>query len=168
MEVVRRPQHGFTLIELMVTIAVAALLGLVALPNLANMIDASRTSVLVNKFQQDVAWARNQAVTAHIPVQIVLGPGNCQWTTQTGSYSGGSTSWTTSTEHSMTVAQASSSSGATCQFSTGTATTLTLSFNSQGFVSSAPSVTVTAPKGQTWSLQVLASGSVLINSGSAS
>ncbi|MGC9237848.1 MAG: pilus assembly FimT family protein, partial [Thiomonas sp.] len=55
-------QRGFTLVEMLVTIAIAALLGVMVVPNLIDMVDSGKTSVLVNKFPQDVAWARNQAV----------------------------------------------------------------------------------------------------------
>ena len=70
-----RPAQGFTLVELMVTIAVAAILGLLVVPDLVSTVDASKTSVLVNQFPQDVAWARNQAVTTQQPVRMLLGPG---------------------------------------------------------------------------------------------
>ncbi|MGE0070093.1 MAG: Tfp pilus assembly protein FimT/FimU, partial [Thiomonas sp.] len=37
--------RGFTLIEMMVTIAIAALLGLLVVPNLVSMVDSGKTSV---------------------------------------------------------------------------------------------------------------------------
>jgi prepilin-type N-terminal cleavage/methylation domain-containing protein len=122
----RQKSVGFTLIEMMVTIAIAALLGLMVVPNLVSMVDSGRTSVLVNKFPQDVAWARNQAVTTQQPVTITLG----------ASITGGNTQ--------------------------------TLTFDSQGFINTAPTIVVKASQGQTWTLQVLASGSVILNANTAS
>ncbi len=154
------PQRGFTLIELMVTIAVAAILGMLVVPNLVSLVQSGQTSVLVNKFPQDVAWARNQAVTTQQPVVMTLGPGNCVWATTVGG--------TTSAEHSMTAANVSAQyPGVTCTI-TG-ATSQALTFTTQGFVSNSPSITVTTANGQqTWTMQVLASGSVILNSNTAS
>lgn len=142
----------------MITLAIAAILGLLVVPNLVNMFDAGKTAVLVNKFPQDVAWARNQAVTTQQPVVITLGPG-CVWSTSVGGM--------VNAEHSMTAAQiASSYPGVNCTLSGGN--TQTLTFDSQGFVNTAPTITITAARGQTWVLQVLGSGSVLLNANTAS
>ncbi len=154
-----RHPGGFTLIELLVTIAVAALLGMLVVPNLVSMVQSGKTSVLVNKFPQDVAWARNQAVTTQQPVVMTLGPGNCVWATTVGG--------TPSAEHSMTATSVSAQyPGVTCTI-TG-ATSQTLAFTTQGFVSNAPTITVTTANGQqTWTMQVLSSGSVILNSNTA-
>ncbi len=154
-----RPLRGFTLIEMMVTIAIAAILGIMVVPNLINMVDSGKTSVLVNKFPQDVAWARNQAVTTQQPVVITLGPTACTWSTSVGG--------TVSAEHSLTAAQLNATyPNVTCTTSGGNSQTLT--FDSQGFINTAPTITVTARQGQTWTLQVLASGSVILNANTAS
>lgn len=154
-----RSSRGFTLIEMMVTIAIAAILGLMVVPNLVRMVDSGKTSVLVNKFPQDVAWARNQAVTTQQPVVLTLGPGNCVWSTSVGG--------TVSAEHSMTAAQLSASyPNVNCTITGGNSQTL--NFDSQGFINTAPTITVTAAQGQVWTLQVLASGSVILNANTAS
>lgn len=91
-----RSHRGFTLIELMVTIGIAAILGLLVVPNLVSMVDSGKTAVLVNKFPQDVAWARNQAVTTQQAVEIDLtgiAANSCTWNTQVGGQPSG--------EHSM-------------------------------------------------------------------
>ncbi|MGE0070865.1 MAG: GspH/FimT family pseudopilin [Thiomonas sp.] len=144
---------------MMVTIAIAALLGLLVVPNLVSMVDSGKTSVLVNKFPQDLAWARNQAVTTQQPVTITLGGNTCTWSTSVGG--------AISAEHSMTPAQlAATYPNVSCTTTGGNSQTLT--FNSQGFIDAAPTITVTAAKGQTWTLQVLASGSVILNANTAS
>ena len=155
----KRFSGGFTLIEMMVTIAIAALLGLMVVPNLIDMVDSGKTSVLVNKFPQDVAWARNQAVTTQQPVTITLGPTSFTWSTSVGG--------SVSAEHSMTATQLTTSyPNVTCTITGGNSQTLT--FDTQGFINAAPTITVTAGQGQTWTLQMLASGSVILNANTAS
>uniref|UniRef100_E6PKK2 Putative Tfp pilus assembly protein, major pilin PilA n=1 Tax=mine drainage metagenome TaxID=410659 RepID=E6PKK2_9ZZZZ len=160
--------RGFTLIELMVTIAVAAMLGALGVPDLVSMIQSSKTSVLVNKFPQDVAWARNLAVTTQQPVVMKLGPGNCMWTTTVGGNPN------PNAEHSMTNA-ATQYPGVTCTTTANAPTTGDLVFNSQGFITDgvggppiSPTITVSTANGQTWMMQVLSSGSVILNSNTAS
>ena len=151
--------RGFTLIEMMVTIAVAAILGLLVVPNLIDMVDAGKTSVLVNKFPQDVAWARNQAVTTQQAVTMTLGANTCTWSTSVGG--------TVSAEHSMTSQQLTATyPGVACTIQKAPSQTMT--FTSQGFINMAPTITITARQGQTWTLQVLASGSVILNANTAS
>uniref|UniRef100_E6PLY8 Putative Tfp pilus assembly protein, major pilin PilA n=1 Tax=mine drainage metagenome TaxID=410659 RepID=E6PLY8_9ZZZZ len=153
-----RHPGGFTLIELLVTIAVAAMLGMLVVPNLVSMVQSGKTSVLVNKFPQDVAWARNLAVTTQQPVVMTLGPGNCVWSTTVAG--------TQNAEHSM-LNPSTQYPGATCTISG--AASQTLSFTAQGFVSNSPTITVTTPNNQqTWTMQVLSSGSVILNSNTAS
>jgi prepilin-type N-terminal cleavage/methylation domain-containing protein len=160
MSLIKSRQTGFTLIEMMVTIAIAALLGLMVVPNLVSMVDSGKTSVLVNKFPQDVAWARNQAVTTQQPVTITLGANNtCTWSTSVGG--------TVIAEHSMSPTQiANSYPNVSCSITGGN--TQTLTFDSQGFINTAPTIVVKASQGQTWTLQVLASGSVILNANTAS
>jgi prepilin-type N-terminal cleavage/methylation domain-containing protein len=159
MPAVKARQAGFTLIELMVTIGIAAILGVMVVPNLIDMVDSGKTSVLVNKFPQDVAWARNQAVTTQQPVILTLGPSNCLWSISVGGV--------VQPEHSLTQQQFSASyPNVQCTISGGSSQTLT--FNTQGFISAAPSITMKAGQGQTWNLQMLSSGTVILNSNTAS
>jgi len=159
-----RRHRGFTLIEMMVTIAVAAILGVMVVPNLIDMVDSGKTSVLVNKFPQDVAWARNQAVTTQQTVSMTLPSSGCDWQT---TVNGNAVA-----EHSMSNAS-TLYPGVQCQITNPPATGKMI-FDSQGFVSdgnnnpAAPIITVTAARGQTWTMQVLASGSVILNANTAS
>jgi len=164
-----RFRRGFTLVELMVTIAIAALLGVLVVPNLIDMIDSGKTSVLVNTFAQDVAWARNQAVTTQQPVEIDLtgiATNACTWTTLVGGQAVAA--------HSLTAAQfAARYPGVSCSIQQAPATGR-LVFDNQGFITdgngnaAAPVITVTAKQGQTWTMQLLGSGSVILNSNTAS
>ena len=163
--------RGFTLIELVVTLAVAVLLGLLGVPDLVATVDAGRTAVLVNQFPQDVAWARNQAVTTQRPVQMLLGPGpDCVWTVQTGAYQpGGGIAWTTEDAHSMTPAQVAAQFPNVHCPALPSGSPLTVNFDSQGFLDAAvPVITVTDAHGQSWTLLVLASGTVITNADTAS
>lgn len=163
----RQKLHGFTLIELLVTIGIAALLGVMVVPNLIDMVDSGKTSVLVNKFPQDVAWARNQAVTTQQTVSMALSNSSCDWQTTVG------TSTSPVAEHSMSNAS-TAYPGVQCQI-TNPPSSGTLVFTPQGLVTdgpggnpASPTITVTAKQGQTWILQVLASGTVILNSNTAS
>jgi prepilin-type N-terminal cleavage/methylation domain-containing protein len=160
-----RSIRGFTLIELMVTIGIAAILSLMVVPNLIDMVDSGKTSVLVNKFPQDVAWARNQAVTTQQTVSMALSSSGCDWQTTVGA--------TAQAEHSMSNA-ATEYPGVQCKITNPPASG-TLFFTPQGLVTdgpggtpASPTITVTAKQGQTWILQMLGSGTVILNSNTAS
>ena len=164
---------GFTLIELLVTIAVGVLLGLIAIPNLVSMMDSGKTSVLVNQFPQDVAWARNQAVAGQSTVSITLSDNGCNWATSVTAANG--TVNPADAEHSMSSTQfAASYPGVSCSIS-GAPSSGVLAFDTQGFITDgaggspvSPTIVVTAARGQTWTLQVLASGTVLVNANTSS
>ena len=59
---VRREAKGFTLIELMVTLTIAAILLMVAVPNISQMIASSAVSSNVNSFLADMRFARSEAI----------------------------------------------------------------------------------------------------------
>ena len=165
--------RGFTLIELMVVITILAMLLLIAAPAVSNAIQNARTSALVHRLPQDVAWVRSKASSSPVPYQIVIGPG-CQWLVQQGSYDAtGALTWsatatTETTAHSLSTA-ATDYPSATCTLS-GAGTQQAIQFNRQGQISNsvAPTVTIASGNGQVWVLQVLLSGLVLLNAGTSS
>ena len=55
--------HGFTLIELIVTLAVSSILAASAFPNLSGLIAQERTVILTNTLAGALAYARSEAVT---------------------------------------------------------------------------------------------------------
>jgi type IV fimbrial biogenesis protein FimT len=55
--------HGFTVIELMVTIVLAAILVAVAAPSLQNMLQNNRAAAIANDLITSLRFARSEAVT---------------------------------------------------------------------------------------------------------
>ncbi|MFQ6370127.1 GspH/FimT family pseudopilin [Shewanella sp. YIC-542] len=64
-------QHrGFTLVELMVTIAVAAILLSVGVPSLKSLYDGYRGRSEISRIEQSLAFARNQAISYGMTVFV--------------------------------------------------------------------------------------------------
>ena len=62
--------HGFTLIELIVTMAVIAILFAVAAPDIMFTTSSNRLTDQYNDMRGDFAFARNEAITLNLPVTI--------------------------------------------------------------------------------------------------
>ncbi|EGQ63334.1 pilin signal sequence domain protein, partial [Acidithiobacillus sp. GGI-221] len=74
---------GFTLIELMITIAVAAIILAVAIPDVSIWMVRARIQAAAGKLQQDINWAKGYAIRSGYPVNVsVQGGGGsaCAWT----------------------------------------------------------------------------------------
>jgi type IV fimbrial biogenesis protein FimT len=70
--------RGFTLIELMVTLAVLAILAAVAVPNMQSFLDRSKLDLIVQDLTSSIALARTEAVKRGQRVMILgkdTGPG---------------------------------------------------------------------------------------------
>lgn len=63
-------EKGFTLIELIVTLLVLAILFLVALPNLSGFVAQSRLDSVKNKLISSIALARSEAIKRGVPIAI--------------------------------------------------------------------------------------------------
>ncbi len=59
---------GFTLIELLITLSVASILALTALPNLSALIAQERSTVLTNSLAHALAYARTEAITKNMTI----------------------------------------------------------------------------------------------------
>jgi len=71
----RLPGPGFTLLELMITLAVAAVLGAVATPSFTALLDHQRLQAAARHLQADIALARQEAARRGQPVTLQFEPG---------------------------------------------------------------------------------------------
>lgn len=67
-----RTQAGFTLIELMVVIAVAAVLLAIAVPSFRSLTQINRAAGEVNALSNDLQFARAEAIKEGLPVSICV------------------------------------------------------------------------------------------------
>lgn len=61
---------GFTLIELMVTVAVVAIIAVVAVPNLVSLVQANRISSLTDEMSASLQHARSEAIRRNAQVTV--------------------------------------------------------------------------------------------------
>ncbi|MDM1276961.1 prepilin-type N-terminal cleavage/methylation domain-containing protein [Acinetobacter indicus] len=67
-----RKSQGFTLIELMVTIAVLAIVAMIAAPSFGNMVAKQRLNILARDFADLITDARGQAIASRKNITIKL------------------------------------------------------------------------------------------------
>lgn len=63
-----RRQHGFTMIELMVTVAVLAIVLTVAVPSFANLVNGNRLNAQANLLLAAIEYAKTEAVKANATI----------------------------------------------------------------------------------------------------
>lgn len=143
-------QRGFSLIELMVTVTVIAVLLILVTPSFSNSVANSRERGVVQKFTQDFDWSRSVATTRTVTLTLNA---DCSWSA--------SVDGVVDTSHSMTSAALSGvASGIACASGT-VALPATFAFTSQGFASPNGTLSFNGARGQQWPLQVLYSGSMV-------
>ncbi len=81
-----RQFSGFTLVELMVTVAIAAILLAVAAPSFTTLISGSNADSYTKKLRSAFAYARNEAVNRGVTIRVCA-------STNTTACSGGSATW---------------------------------------------------------------------------
>jgi len=68
----RRLPQGFTLVEIIVVLALGALLALIAVPNVVSLLSRYRLSGATRQVMGDLMWARMQAVTQKNEFKVVI------------------------------------------------------------------------------------------------
>lgn len=114
------PQEGFTLVELMVTIAVMAIIAIIAAPSMSNLLESKRLDANQRDLINALTEAKSQAVLSRQNVSVNL---NSRATNTTISLNWQPTSYNTITLKNIAADSTQSS-----------LVTTTLTFNSNGMV----------------------------------
>ncbi|HRJ52612.1 MAG TPA: GspH/FimT family pseudopilin [Candidatus Thiothrix moscowensis] len=90
-----KTQQGMTLVELMVTIAIVAILATVAAPSLSSMMENNRLNAINNQMVSAVHYARSEAVKRAFPVTMCAreADGSCATATTAATGTGFEDGW---------------------------------------------------------------------------
>ncbi len=62
--------HGFTLVELVIVVAMVAVLASIAVPSFASLIQRNRVAAEINSLVSDLQFARSEAIRRGLPVSL--------------------------------------------------------------------------------------------------
>jgi type IV fimbrial biogenesis protein FimT len=65
------PQRGFTLIELVIAVAIVAILLVVGIPSLSDLMASQRVRSTANDLFMDLSYARSEAIKRNASVQLI-------------------------------------------------------------------------------------------------
>lgn len=66
-------QRGFTLIELMVVVALGAIILALAVPSFTSMVPRKRMEGVASELATDIQYARSEAAQRNVPVRVTIG-----------------------------------------------------------------------------------------------
>lgn len=148
---------GFSLVEVLVTLTVLGLLTVLAAPRISTVFQNARAREAVNRVVQDFNWARGTAANGQNTVSMTLAA-DCSWTTTVNG--------TTDASHSMTQANLlARAPGLTCTAVSPSVLPVTFNFDATGKANASSTMLYTLTSGNSWRIQVLSSGSMLIGTG---
>lgn len=114
------PQEGFTLVELMVTIAVMAIIALMAAPSMSNLLESKRLDANQRDLINTLSEAKSQAILGRQNVSVNLN--------STASNTPTSLNWQTASNNTLELKNIAADG------SQSSLTTTTLAFNANGVV----------------------------------
>ena len=163
----RAHQDGFSLIELMVTVAIGALLLVLAMPYFGRATRQATERRVKQQLVQDFTWARGAAGAADqksldpslasgTPSLTMTINADCTWTTKIGTVTNSAHSMSSASLAALLPSGMACASAASSGLPVGTA----IQFLPQGFVLS-PGTLIMTGTALTYQLQVLYSGSVI-------